>query len=42
LALHQSRDQSWQAAVIEDFGELREAGLANPLMDEIEQRFTPG
>jgi tetratricopeptide (TPR) repeat protein len=35
--------KSWEAAVLEDFAELRKAGLANPLMDEIEKLFeAPG
>jgi hypothetical protein len=30
-------DKSW--GVLEDFTELRKAGLTNPLMDEIKRRF---
>jgi tetratricopeptide (TPR) repeat protein len=33
-------DKSWEAAVLEDFAELRQAGLTHPLMDEIEALFT--
>jgi Flp pilus assembly protein TadD len=32
--------KSWETVVLEDFGELRKAGLTHPLMDEIEKRFT--
>jgi hypothetical protein len=32
-------DKSWEAAVLEDFTELRQAGLTHPLMDEIEALF---
>jgi tetratricopeptide (TPR) repeat protein len=32
--------QAWEAAVLDDFSELRKAGLASPLMDEIEKLFT--
>jgi tetratricopeptide (TPR) repeat protein len=32
--------KSWEAVILEDFAELRKAGLANPLMDEIEKLFT--
>jgi hypothetical protein len=32
-------DKSWEAAVVEDFAELRQAGLTHPLMDEIETLF---
>ena len=31
--------KSWETIVLEDFGELRKAGLINPLMDEIEKQF---
>jgi tetratricopeptide (TPR) repeat protein len=31
--------KSWEAVVVEDFGELRRAGLTHPLMDEIEKAF---
>jgi tetratricopeptide (TPR) repeat protein len=35
--------KSWEAAVLEDFADLRKAGLAHPLMDEIEKLFkAPG
>jgi hypothetical protein len=32
--------KSWEAVILEDFAELRKAGLTNPLMDEIEKLFT--
>jgi len=32
--------KSWQTVVLEDFAALRKAGLAHPLMDEIEQEFS--
>ena len=35
-------EKSWEASVLEDFAELRKAGLTNPLMDEIERRFAAG
>jgi tetratricopeptide (TPR) repeat protein len=31
--------KSWEAAILEDFAELRQNGLTNPLMDEIEKLF---
>jgi tetratricopeptide (TPR) repeat protein len=31
--------KSWTAAILEDFAELRKAGLSRPLMDEIETQF---
>ncbi len=31
--------KSWDANILEDFAELRKAGLTNPLMDEIEKQF---
>lgn len=31
---------SWETAVLRDFVRLRKAGLAHPLMDEIEKRYT--
>ena len=31
--------KSWEAVVLEDFAELRKAGLTHPLMDEIAQAF---
>ena len=31
----------WDTVILEDFAELRRAGLSNPLMDEIEKQFTP-
>jgi tetratricopeptide (TPR) repeat protein len=33
-------DKSWDAAVRQNFAELRKAGLSNPLMDQIEQEFS--
>jgi hypothetical protein len=38
----QDDDKSWKAVILEDFAELRKAGLTHPLMDEIEKRFTAG
>jgi hypothetical protein len=35
-------DASWQTFVIDRFSHLRDAGLTNPLMDEIEKRFGRG
>jgi tetratricopeptide (TPR) repeat protein len=35
-------DKSWDTAVLEDFAQLRKAGLTHPLMDEIEKRFAAG
>jgi hypothetical protein len=35
-------DRSWQAVVIDDFNDLRKAGLTAPLMNEIEKRFRTG
>jgi tetratricopeptide (TPR) repeat protein len=32
--------KSWESVVLDDFAELRKAGLANPLMDEIEKDFS--
>ncbi len=32
--------KSWETGILEDFAEMRKAGLTNPLMDEIEGRFT--
>ena len=32
-------DRSWDAVVLEGFGELRKGGLARPLMEEIEPKF---
>ena len=31
--------RSWEAIVLDDFAELRKAGLTHPLMAEIEKRF---
>jgi tetratricopeptide (TPR) repeat protein len=35
-------DKSWEAVILEDFAELRKAGLSHPLMDEIESKFSTG
>jgi len=35
-------EKSWDAVVLEDFAELRKAGLAHPLMDEIEKQLAAG
>jgi tetratricopeptide (TPR) repeat protein len=35
-------DKSWEAVVLEDFAELRKAGLMHPLMDRIEKAFAAG
>jgi hypothetical protein len=35
-------EKPWDAIVLEDFAELRQAGLTHPLMDEIEKAFTAG
>jgi tetratricopeptide (TPR) repeat protein len=32
-------EKSWEAVTLEDFAEMRAAGLMHPLMDEIEKRF---
>jgi tetratricopeptide (TPR) repeat protein len=32
----------WETIVLEDFAELRKAGLTHPLMDEIEKQFAAG
>jgi tetratricopeptide (TPR) repeat protein len=32
----------WETGVLEDFAELRKAGLTHPLMDEIKERFAAG
>jgi tetratricopeptide (TPR) repeat protein len=32
-------EKSWETVILEDFAELRKAGLTHPLMDEIEARF---
>jgi eukaryotic-like serine/threonine-protein kinase len=34
--------KSWETSVLEDFAEMRKAGLAHPLMTEIEKRFAAG
>jgi tetratricopeptide (TPR) repeat protein len=34
--------KSWETIILEDFAELREAGLNDPLMAEIEKRFAAG
>ena len=33
---------TWDQFILEEFGELRKAGLTNPLMDEIEKQFAGG
>jgi tetratricopeptide (TPR) repeat protein len=35
-------DKSWETVIVQDFAELRKAGLSHPLMDEIEGKFTTG
>jgi tetratricopeptide (TPR) repeat protein len=35
-------DKSWERVILEDFAELRKAGLLHPLMDEIERKFSTG
>jgi tetratricopeptide (TPR) repeat protein/pimeloyl-ACP methyl ester carboxylesterase len=35
-------EKPWETVVLEDFAELRKAGLTHPLMDEIKDRFAPG
>jgi tetratricopeptide (TPR) repeat protein len=35
-------EKSWETSVLEDFAELRKAGLTHPLMDEIEKRLAAG
>src|SRR5262249_17989936 len=32
-------EKPWESVVLEDFAEMRKAGLGNPLMDEIEKQF---
>jgi tetratricopeptide (TPR) repeat protein len=39
-ATNVSGDESWEVVILEDFAELRKAGLSHPLMDEIESKFT--
>jgi hypothetical protein len=34
--------KAWETLVLEDFAELRRAGLHHPLMNEIEKRFRAG
>jgi tetratricopeptide (TPR) repeat protein len=34
------KGKSWEAVILEDFADLRKAGLTKPLMDEIEAKFT--
>ena len=31
--------KSWEAVILDDYSDLRKAGLTNPLMDEIEKVF---
>jgi hypothetical protein len=33
------KDKIWEQSVLEDFSDLRKAGLTDPLMHEIEQTF---
>ena len=33
-------EKSWETIILDDFADLRKAGLTNPLMDEIEKQFT--
>src|SRR6266576_5428756 len=35
----QRDNKSWEAVALEDFADLRKAGLTHPLMDEIERLF---
>src|SRR5262249_50208873 len=35
-------DKSWVQVILEDFAELRKAGLTHPLMDEIERKLSTG
>jgi hypothetical protein len=35
-------EKPWESVVLEDFTELRKAGLTHPLMDEIKERFVAG
>ena len=35
-------EKPWETVVLEDFAEMREAGLTHPLMNEIEKRFATG
>jgi tetratricopeptide (TPR) repeat protein len=35
-------DKSWETATLDDFAELRKAGLSHPLMEEIEKTFSAG
>jgi hypothetical protein len=37
--LAEQNGTSWETAVLEDFAQLRKAGLTNPLMGEIENLF---
>jgi hypothetical protein len=33
-------EKSWEAVVLDDFAELRKAGLTHPLLDQIRTTFT--
>ena len=33
-------EKSWETVILDDFADLRKAGLSNPLMDEIEKEFS--
>jgi hypothetical protein len=35
----EEKGKNWESAVVEDFAEFRKAGLAKPLMNEIEKQF---
>ena len=35
-------EKPWQTVILQDFSELRKAGLSHPLMDEIQERFARG
>jgi hypothetical protein len=37
-----SGEKSWETATLEDFANMRKAGLTHPLMDEIEALFRDG
>lgn len=34
--------KSWEALVLDDFAKLRRQGIRNPLMEEVEAKFTAG
>jgi hypothetical protein len=39
---HENDDEVWEAVIVDDFVEIRKAGLSHPLMDEIESKFSTG